>query len=91
MSTNTNSDETLDLLAVQLSQTVRLLEAGTSTVALKDQLVKVYRVILDVMKDDGLDPLDDVQRDVVTSSHRLPMIPRPFRPVDVTMFTAANS
>jgi hypothetical protein len=85
----TNSAETeerLDRLAEQLGRAVQLLQAGSGGVAVKDQLAKLHRALLEVVKDTGLDPSDVVQRDIETSTRPASAIPQPFRPVDMSAF-----
>jgi hypothetical protein len=95
-----DTEERLDRLAAQLGRTVELLQTGSGGVALKDQLAKLHRTVLEVVKDAGLDPTDVVQRDVETGAPAVPTvaapallapsIPAPFRPVDASFFTAAR-
>ena len=67
------------------------METGVPVVALKDQLMKLHKVCMDVVKDADLDPTDDVQRDIVTVRRSVPevSIPRPFQPVDITKILSA--
>ena len=66
------------------------MESGVPVVALKDQLMKLHKVCLDVVKDADLEPTDDVQRDIVTP-RAVPAtsIPRPFQPVDMSKILSA--
>jgi hypothetical protein len=66
------------------------MESGVPVVALKDQLVKLHKACLDVVKDADLDPTADVQRDIVNIARSIPApsIPRPFRPIDMSAFTS---
>lgn len=89
MTNSTESNERLDRLAAHLGRVVELLESGGTGVAMKDQLIALQRVVLDVVKDTDLEPTTMVQRDVVSTAFEPgPEIPRPFRPIDVSALAA---
>ncbi|MFL6239056.1 MAG: hypothetical protein ACJ735_06150 [Actinomycetes bacterium] len=90
MSDLSASDDRLDDLAVHLRRVVMAMETGVPVVALKDQLIKLHKACLEVVKDADLDPTEDVRRDVLTPSPSGVMIPRPFRPVDMSAFSTAS-
>ena len=86
-----DTEERLDRLADHLGRTVRLLHDGGEGVALKDQLAKLHRALLEVVKDDSIDPTDLVHRKIQTMSRPVatipaPSIPQPFRPIDVSAY-----
>ena len=83
---NSASDERLDQLAAKLNTVVTSLESGVPVVALKDQLVKLHKACLDVVKDADLEPTSDIQRDVVRPARAKVTIPRPFQPVDLSRY-----
>jgi hypothetical protein len=81
-----DSDDRLDRLALHLGTTARLLQCGAPVVALKDQLIALEKVLLDVVKDDDLKPSSFAQRDVEMTSAPAPRKPRPFRVVDASKY-----
>jgi hypothetical protein len=90
VSNNSESDDRLDDLAVHLRRVVMAMESGVPVVSLKDQLIKLHKACLDVVKDSDLDPTEDVRRDVLHPSPSGVMIPRPFRPVDMSTLSNAS-
>jgi hypothetical protein len=81
-----DSGDRIDRLALHLGTTARLLQSGAPGVALKDQLIALEKVLLDVVKDNDIKPTSFVQHDVEMSSEPAASKPRPFRVVDASKY-----
>ena len=89
MTNSQDSDERLDRLALLLGRTTQLLASGGTGVALKEQLMALQRALFDVVKDNELVADAIVQRNIETT-RPVPKIPGPFRPVDTSVYAAAQ-
>lgn len=100
MTNSPDTEERLDRLAEHLGRTVQLLQAGAAGVAVKDQLAKLHRSLLEVVKDTNLDPTDVVHREIDTGAPPAASIPAPrpaagvpapFRPVDLSYYVTSQA